>query len=130
MLVFNRWLAAYHRPRLILLSTLIVGGIALAPMATHSLPSQLGTEFIVLIMTSSLASALGNLIIIEASRHLEASIVAPFVYSQLIVATLLGILVFNEWPDMISAIGLIVIFSSGISSFLISKKPVTHMQSE
>ncbi len=121
MLVCNRWLATHYRPRLILLSTLLVGGIALTPAAIPTIPNQFDTELVILILISSLASAVGNLIIIEANRHLEASIVAPFVYSQLIAATVLGILVINEWPDTVSAIGLAIIFASGILSFLISK---------
>ncbi len=121
MLVCNRWLAGSYRPRLILLSTLLVGSIVLTPIAVTTVPDQIDVNLIGLVLISSLASAIGNLIIIEASRHLEASIVAPFVYSQLIAATALGIFVFKEWPDLISAMGLIIIFSSGVLSFLLSK---------
>lgn len=124
MLVCNRWLAGSFRPRLILLSTLITGSIALAPIAVPTIPSEIDGDLIGLVLISSIASAIGNLIIIEANRHLEASVVAPFVYSQLIAATILGILVFNEWPDLLSAIGLIIIFSSGIFSFLLSNRAV------
>ena len=75
-------------------------------------------------MISSGASAIGNLLIIEASRHIEASIAAPFVYSQLLVATLLGIFVFNEWPDAQSTLGIFTIFISGVGSFwLLRKRP-------
>lgn len=122
MLVCNRWLVGNYRPRLILLSTLLVGSIALTPIAVTTIPDQFDANLIGLVLISSLASAIGNLIIIEASRHLEASIVAPFVYSQLIAATALGIFVFKEWPDLISAMGLIIIFSSGVFSFLLSKQ--------
>ncbi|MGB0204803.1 MAG: DMT family transporter [Neptuniibacter sp.] len=124
MLVCNRWLAGSFRPRLILLSTLITGSIALAPIAIPTIPTQINNTLIGQVLISSAASAIGNLIIIEANRHLEASVVAPFVYSQLIAATILGILVFNEWPDLLSAVGLIIIFSSGVLSFLLSKRKV------
>lgn len=122
MLVCNRWLAGQFRPRLILVSTLLAGSLALAPIAVPTIPAELDTHLITLVLVSSLASAIGNLIILQTSKHLEASIVAPFVYSQLIIATALGVLLFDEWPDMISGIGLIIIFSSGVCSFFLSHK--------
>jgi len=124
MLVCNRWLAGHFRPRLILISTLFAGAVALAPSALPVAPTQFDTSIITFVLISSLASAAGNLIIINASRHLEANIVAPFVYSQLIVATALGVIVFNEWPDTLSSIGLIIIFLSGILSYALANKAV------
>ncbi|WP_415891760.1 DMT family transporter [Neptuniibacter sp. PT8_73] len=122
MLVCNRWLAGQFRPRLILVSTLLAGSLALAPIAIPTIPTELDTNLVTLVLVSSLASAIGNLIILQSSKHLEASIVAPFVYSQLIIATALGVVLFDDWPDMISGIGLIIIFSSGVCSFFLSNK--------
>ncbi len=122
MLVANRWLAGLFRPRLILLSTLLAGSIALLPVGTASLPTEVDTQLVVLVLISSIASALGNLIIIEANRRLEASIVAPFVYSQLVAAAVLGVWLFDEWPDSLSLLGLATIFVSGILSFVISSR--------
>ena len=122
MLVANRWLARFFRPRLILLSTLLAGSIALTPAAIESIPPTIDSSIIGLVLVSSIASALGNLLIIEVSRHLDSNIVAPFVYSQLITAAILGIFLFNEWPDAYSLIGLAIIFTSGILSFVLSNK--------
>ena len=122
MLVANRWLARFFRPRLILLSTLLAGSIALTPAAIESIPPTIDSSIIWLVLVSSIASALGNLLIIEVSRHLDSNMVAPFVYSQLITAAILGILLFNEWPDAYSLIGLAIIFTSGILSFVLSNK--------
>lgn len=122
MLVCNRWLAGNFRPRLILLSTLLAGAIVLAPAALPTVPNQIDSKLVILVLISSIASAAGNLIIIEANRHLEASIVAPFVYSQLIAATILGIIIFDEWPDLMSALGLVIIFGSGVLSFVLVKR--------
>ena len=122
MLVANRWLAGFFRPRLILLSTLLAGSIALTPAGIESIPQTIDSRIIWLVLLSSIASALGNLIIIEANRRLDANIVAPFVYSQLVAAAILGILLFNEWPDAYSLIGLAIIFTSGILSFVLSNR--------
>ncbi|WP_028468698.1 DMT family transporter [Neptunomonas japonica] len=122
MLVANRWLAGFFRPRLILLSTLLAGSIALTPAGIESIPQTIDSRIIWLVLVSSIASALGNLIIIEANRRLDANIVAPFVYSQLVAAALLGVFLFNEWPDAYSLIGLAIIFTSGILSFVLSNR--------
>lgn len=122
MLVANRWLAGFFRPRLILLSTLLAGSIALTPAGIESIPQAIDSRIIWLVLLSSIASALGNLIIIEASRRLDANIVAPFVYSQLVTAAILGVVLFSEWPDAFSLLGLAIIFTSGILSFVLSNK--------
>jgi drug/metabolite transporter (DMT)-like permease len=122
MLVANRWLAGFFRPRLILLSTLLAGSIALTPAGIESIPQTIDSRIIWLVLVSSIASALGNLIIIEANRRLDANIVAPFVYSQLVAAAILGVVLFNEWPDAYSLIGLAIIFTSGILSFVLSNR--------
>lgn len=49
-----------------------------------------------------------------AMRTGHLSIVAPFRYSRLLVALVLGVLVFQERPDMLSLIGSAVVVGSGI----------------
>lgn len=119
-LVANRWLAGSYRPRFILITTLFTGSIVLAPLGITVIPEF--NEYIAwLLLLSALASALGNLIIIEANRKLPASVVAPFVYTQLIAATFFSVVVFDSWPDTLSLIGLSILFVSGLASFLLSK---------
>ncbi|WP_220495770.1 DMT family transporter [Oceanospirillum sediminis] len=122
MLVANRWLSAFFRPRLILLSTLLAGGVALTPIGIETLPESVDGWLVAMVLISSIASALGNLIIIEANRRLDANVVAPFVYSQLVAAAILGVVLFNDWPDVYSLIGLVIIFSSGILSFVLANR--------
>ncbi|WP_054340741.1 DMT family transporter [Neptunomonas antarctica] len=122
MLVANRWLAGFFRPRLILISTLLAGSIALAPAGINAIPQAIDSHIIWLVLMSSIASALGNLIIIEAGRRLDANIVAPFVYSQLVAAAVLGVVLFNDWPDTYSLLGLAIIFISGVLSFVLSNR--------
>ena len=121
MLVANRWLAGIFRPRLILISSLIIGTMVLTPFSLDSIP-ELNTHLSLLVLLSALASAIGNLLIIEANRRLPASVIAPFVYTQLLAATFLGYLVFNDFPDNISFLGLLILLVSGFASFFISNK--------
>lgn len=121
LLVTNRWLAGTYRPRFILVSTLIIGALVQTPFSISSIPS-LSTNLCLLVLLSAISSAVGNLLIIQANRNLPASVVAPFVYFQLIAATIFGYAVFNDLPDGISLIGLLILLVSGFASFFISNK--------
>ncbi len=57
---------------------------------------------------------LGHLFVIKAYEHAQASFVGPFDYGQLLGATIVGYLVFAEFPDYWTWIGAPVIIVSGI----------------
>ena len=48
--------------------------------------------------------------------------IAPLVYTQLIAATMLGYLVFGDWPDALSLTGLAVILASGLLSLRLARR--------
>lgn len=121
MLVANRWLAGSYRPRFILFSSLVIGTLAMTPFSYDSIPS-INTNLSLLILLSALASALGNLLIIEANRRLPTSVVAPFVYFQLIAATFFGFIVFNNLPDRSSLLGLLILVCSGFAAFFLANR--------
>jgi drug/metabolite transporter (DMT)-like permease len=52
---------------------------------------------------------------IRAFREAPASTLSPLLYVQLIWATLLGWLVFNQLPDFLAIIGMLIIGASGLS---------------
>lgn len=62
----------------------------------------------------SVCAFLAMLCIIEAYRRSEAVIVAPMQYSQLLWATMFGLMFFDERPDMWTGIGAAFIISSGL----------------
>mgnify|MGYP005989708927 FL=1 len=114
-LVATRWLAGSYRPRFLLFSQLVIGSIVLAPLAIAPLPS-LTLPFVGFITISAMGSAIGNLLLVHANRAAEASVIAPLIYSQIIIATVFGFLFFGEWPDSIALMGLAVIITAGAGS--------------
>jgi len=46
---------------------------------------------------------------------LPASTLAPFLYAQLLWASLLGWLFYDQWPDALSIAGMLTIVASGIA---------------
>ena len=114
-LVATRWLAGEIQPRFLLISQLVVGAIVLAPFAIGPLPA-ITTSAAILIGISAMGSAIGNLILVLVNRTTPANVIAPLIYSQLIVATVLGVAVFGDWPDGATLIGLLIIGGAGVAS--------------
>ena len=114
-LVATRYLAGQYRPRFLLFSQLMIGTVVLLPTAIGPVP-DMTWRFAALIGISAIGSAMGNLLLVTANRTAEASVIAPLIYSQIIVATILGFLVFGEWPDAIALLGLAIIIVAGAGS--------------
>ena len=115
-LVANRWLSGVFPARFLLFSQLVVGAVALAPLGVAGIPAEPDLGLVVLITISALGSAFGNYLLTAVNRTTPASVVAPLVYSQLIAATIVGYLVFGDWPDLLALSGLIVILGSGLAT--------------
>lgn len=120
--VATRWVAPDHRPRLLLFSQLILGGLILAPFGLAARPDAMTWAAFGLIAISALGSALGNLLLVMLSKTTPSSVIAPLIYMQLISATVLGYLVFSDWPDALAFAGLSVIFVSGVASLALSRR--------
>ncbi len=120
-LVMTRAVANDFRPRFLLISQLLIGTVILTPIGLSSDLPQLSLNVTLLILLSALGSALGNYMLVIANRKAEASLIAPLIYSQLISATILGVLVFGDWPDAYSFIGLVIIAASGVGSLIANR---------
>lgn len=116
-LTASRWLRGRARAQELLLSQLLVGAFVLAPPGLMHLP-QVAPGVALLVVLSALASLLGNLCLVLAYRRADAARLAPLVYFQLVAATGWGIVVFSDWPDGQTMIGLAVLVLSGLASFL------------
>lgn len=56
----------------------------------------------------------GYILVILAMRRGEMSFVSPFRYTGLLVALVLGYVVFNEWPDRWTLIGSVIVVATGL----------------
>jgi drug/metabolite transporter (DMT)-like permease len=73
-----------------------------------------GGREISLLASAALLVALGNLLLVNAYRYGDVSIVSALRYSVMIYALLLGFFLFGEWPDTLSLIGAGLIVGSGL----------------
>ncbi|WP_151719299.1 DMT family transporter [Gemmobacter serpentinus] len=58
--------------------------------------------------------SLAQFFLIRAFTLAEASVIAPFGYVGILFATIWGILIFDEWPDLWTAVGALVIAGAGL----------------
>lgn len=67
-----------------------------------------------LMIAAACAGTMGQLLMIKAYALAPASVVAPFTYAGLLIATLWGILFFDQWPDPWTCVGALVIVAAGL----------------
>lgn len=88
---------------------------------TPSMPSEFDSTWLLIIGAGGLA-AITFVLIAEAFRLSEAAALAPFQYLEIIGATAAGYLVFGDFPDAITWLGISIILASGLYVFHREKK--------
>jgi drug/metabolite transporter (DMT)-like permease len=74
-----------------------------------------GSTFtLVILLVLGLLSGYGHLLVVHAFRLAPVSILAPFQYFEIISATILGFLVFGDFPSASKWLGVAIIVGSGL----------------
>jgi drug/metabolite transporter (DMT)-like permease len=66
--------------------------------------------------------AVGHFLLIRAHYHAPATLLAPFGYSQLVVVTILGFVVFRQLPNPLALGGMALVAGSGLGLVLASRR--------
>ena len=96
-------------------SQMVIGSIVLMPAAFLHWPDFTLTISGLVVM-SGVASLMGNILLMIAYGMAPATRLAPFVYFQIVAATILGLLVFGYWPNLLACFGMIMVIGCGILS--------------
>jgi drug/metabolite transporter (DMT)-like permease len=67
-----------------------------------------------MLVAIGILGGLGQILLVQAYRFGDASLIAPFEYSTMIWAVLIGWFVFGEWPVSTILIGAAIVIASGI----------------
>ncbi|EJN05898.1 EamA family transporter [Phyllobacterium sp. YR531] len=78
---------------------------------TFAMPGNAMSWF--LLFTMGLIATIGHLLITQASRLAPASLLAPFQYLEIVMAVLIGLVVFNDFPTPSKWVGIVIIVASG-----------------
>ena len=69
----------------------------------------------------------GYIFSVTAMRSGDIGFVAPFRYTSLLVALVLGVVFFGEWPDLLTIIGAVIVVATGLFTlFRESKLQIQH----
>lgn len=114
--ILSRLLAPTESAITLLFYTALAGTIAFGA----TLPWTLGTVMPsmlqgALLVGLGVAGGLGHFAYTAAFRHAPASFLAPVNYLQLVWAGLLGWLVFDHVPDLVTIAGMAIVTASGVS---------------
>ncbi|SUA53950.1 Predicted permease, DMT superfamily [Oligella urethralis] len=71
------------------------------------------------LLSTGIFGTLGHWLQIKAYQHAPASLLAPFVYLQIVGAATIAWLIWRQFPDAMSWLGILIVCASGVSAFLI-----------
>src|SRR5664280_2822261 len=93
-----------------------LAGAVTLPLAWHT---PTGSELLMLV-SMGIFGGIGHIFLTESYRHATASVVAPFDYSSMLWALLLGYWVFGELPSALVYLGATIVAGAGL--FVISRE--------
>ena len=111
--LMTRKLSGSAPPLVTLFYTALLGGAvmtAVMPFAWVA-PSH---QDLALMVAMGVIAACGHFLIIKAFEKAPASLLAPYGYSEIVMATLVGYVAFGDFPDHWTWIGIAIIVCSGI----------------
>lgn len=121
--VLTRKVAGEEHPLTSLVWGAIVGAVLLSVAApAYWVAPQVAWHWALLVMIGLLASV-GHYLLIRAYDYANATLLAPYTYTAIVWAVLLGFLLFGQLPDAWSVAGMGVIVVSGM--FLAARQRLT-----
>jgi drug/metabolite transporter (DMT)-like permease len=119
-MMMTRRLAAYDSPETIQYLPAVGAAIGLAPFALAAwVPPSGWLEWTVACLMGVLGGA-GHYLLALAHRYAPASVIAPFLYQQVVYVTLFGYLVFGDVPSPGLWLGAAIVIASGL--YLLSRE--------
>ena len=109
----TRGLAGRDRPLTTLFYSGAVGAVVMLPVLPFVWVTPPGPVWLAMAGMGALAT-MGHYLLIQAHERAPASTLAPFMYTQLVGATLLGWLVFGDAPDRWTLLGGAIVGLSGL----------------
>ena len=111
--IITRHLSHKSDPVSMLFYTVLVGALVTSAIIPFDWTTPTLRQLGMLIAIGFLGG-LGHYAIIVAYERSETSLVAPFAYTEIVWATLLGLMFFGDFPDLYTFLGTAIIIASGV----------------
>lgn len=112
-LIVTRMMSATENPVTTLAWSAIVGCLLLSALQPLTWQPLTG-EALLIGLFIGVSSTVGHWFVIQAFRHADASLLAPFSYVQLLWASAFGFVLFAVLPDAFTWLGSAIIIASGL----------------
>jgi drug/metabolite transporter (DMT)-like permease len=103
--------------------TVVINGILMVPFYVAPSPEEWLALF-----ACGLIGGTGQVLFVIATRHAEASQVAPAQYSQIIWAIVFGAIFYREMPDHLALVGLMTVLGAGVLNVLTDEARLTLLR--
>jgi drug/metabolite transporter (DMT)-like permease len=111
--LMTRQLAAHDSPETTQFFSSIGATLVITPFALAAWQAPPGVLQWTILVLIGISGGLGHYMLALAHRYAPASVLAPFLYQQIIWMVLLGFLVFGDVPDAAVVVGAAIVISSG-----------------
>jgi len=92
----------------------LVGAVAMLPVIPFVWTAPENALIVALMVLIGALGSAGHYLLIVGHRLAPASVLAPFIYTQLVWTTTLGFLVFGDVPHRWTIVGGLIVVSSGL----------------
>ncbi|WP_075258322.1 DMT family transporter [Herbaspirillum camelliae] len=121
--ILNRKASQADNPMVTLFYGALVGSVVSTLLVPFFWTSHTPTAVeLAILVSTGITSTIGHFLQNSAYRHAEASVLTPFFYAQIISACGMGWLVFGQFPDRITVLGIAIICASGVGIAYIEHK--------
>jgi drug/metabolite transporter (DMT)-like permease len=112
--ILTRMLARIDSNETTLFYSNIVGAVALLPVLPFIWTTPTDPLVIALMVAAGAMGSLGHYFLIAAHRLAPASVLSPFIYTQIVLVIVLGYLVFGDVPQRWTIAGAAIVVASGL----------------
>jgi drug/metabolite transporter (DMT)-like permease len=92
----------------------VVGALALLPVVPLVWTTPSDPLVIALMVVTGVIGSFGHYLLIAAHRLAPAAVLSPFIYSEIVLVTALGFLVFGDVPNRFTLTGAATVVASGL----------------
>jgi len=121
--ILTRKVAGLEPPLTSLFYGSLVGAVMFLPALPFAWQTPQDPWHWALLVVLGLLATVGHFILIRAFDFAPATLLAPFVYTQLLWTMLVGFLVFGDFPDGVSLVGMAIIVGAGL--YLVGRQRLT-----
>lgn len=111
--LLTRRMNATEKPETLLMLSVLVGTLVLSPWAVTAVTTLDGWHWALAFLMGALG-LVGHYFLVIAHRIASASMLAPFLYTQMVWMILFGYVIFGDTPDLWTLLGMVVIAGAGL----------------